>query len=225
MSGGGALEPGDDGLCFDHEAALEHLASADPMLASLIERAGPFTMRPDPAIEPYDYLVRSIIFQQLNGTAATTIHRRLLELLEVEEGMAPRPEQLLAADADHLRTAGVSRGKSAALHDLAQHHIAGEIPSMAQARDLDDEELVRRLTVVRGVGPWTVHMLLMFRLGRPDVLPVGDFGVREGYRIERGLGAQPTPRELTAAALAWRPYRSVASWYMWRAVDLARAGG
>jgi 3-methyladenine DNA glycosylase/8-oxoguanine DNA glycosylase len=178
-------------------------------------------MEPDDSIDTFEYLVRSIIFQQLAGRAAATIHGRVLALYGEAH---PRPADLLATTPEHLRSAGVSANKAAALHDLAGHAERGELPTAAQCADLDDDELVKSFTKVRGVGPWTVHMLMMFRLGRPNVLPTGDYGVRKGYQLTYGGDELPTPKELTAAAETWQPWRSVASWYMWRAVDTLTPG-
>ncbi|MCB0879110.1 MAG: DNA-3-methyladenine glycosylase 2 family protein [Thermoleophilia bacterium] len=208
-------------MTYDRTAAVEHLRSVDPKLATLIDAAGEFDVRPERVVDPYPYLLRSIVFQQLNGTAAATIHGRVLDLFG---GEVPPPEQLLAADVQLLRGAGLSGSKAASVQDLARHAAAGELPTSDEVGTLSDLELVDRLTAVRGIGPWTVHMLLMFRLGRPDVLPTGDFGVREGWRMLHGREAQPTPAQFRDAAEHWRPYRSVASWYMWRCVDLHRSG-
>lgn len=210
-----------DGLTYDRDVAVRHLRAADPRLDELVGLAGPFTVEPDPDLEPYPYLLRSIVYQQLNGTAAASIHRRVLELFG---GKVPEPRALLETHAATLRTAGVSAGKAASMHDLARHALAGELPTHDELPTMSDLEIVRRMTVVRGIGPWTVHMLLLFRLGRPDVLPTGDFGVREGFGVLHGLERQPSPGELREATDAWRPYRSVGSWYMWRAVDLHREG-
>lgn len=209
------------GLAYDHLKAVKHLRAADPHLDRVIGAAGRFTVRPEPETDPYPYLLRSIVFQQLNGTAAATIHGRVLDLFG---GNVPTPQQLLDTDAATLRTAGLSGSKSASMHDLARHALDGTLPTKDEVHGLSDVELVDRFTVVRGIGPWTVHMLLMFRLGRPDVLPTGDFGVREGWRMLTGADAQLAPAEFRAIAEPWRPYRSVAAWYMWRAVDLHRAG-
>lgn len=210
-----------DGLTFSRAAAIRHLRATSPELDALITAAGTFDVRPDQDLYPYPYLLRSIVYQQLNGTAAATIYGRLLDVFG---GEVPEPEVLLAADVADLRAAGLSAAKAASAQDLARHAAAGELPTHDEVQALSDLELVRRLTVVRGIGPWTVHMLLMFRLGRPDVLPTGDFGVREGWRMLHGLERQPTPTEFRAATESWRPYRSVGSWYMWRAVDLHREG-
>jgi DNA-3-methyladenine glycosylase II len=210
-----------DGLTYARSAAVRHLRSVDERMDRLITQAGSFLVRPEGGIDPFPYLLRSIIFQQLNGKAAATIHGRLLDLFG---GAVPTPGELLATPIEMLRTAGVSGGKAASLHDLARHMNEGELPTAEELPALSDLEIVRRLTVVRGIGPWTVHMVLMFRLGRPDVLPTGDFGVREGWRLTYGHEAQPTPAALRSATETWRPYRSVASWYMYRAVDLYREG-
>jgi len=210
-----------DGLTYDRGEAAEHLRAVDPLLRAVIDAHGPLDIEPDPLVEPFTYLLRSIVFQQLNGTAAATIHGRVLDLFG---GSVPTPHALLETSAETLRTAGVSGNKAMAMHDLARHALEGTLPVHDELADLSDLEIVERLTAVRGIGPWTVHMLLLFRLGRPDVLPTGDFGVREGYRLLHGLERQPTPTQLRAAAAPWRPYRSVASWYLYRAVDLHRAG-
>jgi 3-methyladenine DNA glycosylase/8-oxoguanine DNA glycosylase len=210
-----------DGLTYDRAKARRHLRGVDERMATLLRQAGRFTVEPDPDLDPYPYLMRSIVYQQLNGTAAATIHGRMLDLFG---GKVPTPKQLLATDVETLRGAGLSGSKAASMHDLARHAGNGELPTHDELPTLSDLEIVNRLTVVRGIGPWTVHMLLMFRLGRPDVLPTGDFGVREGYRMLYGLEAQPTPTAFRALAEPWRPYRSVGSWYMWRAVDQFREG-
>jgi DNA-3-methyladenine glycosylase II len=158
------------------------------------------------------------VYQQLSGRAADTILGRLLDRFG---GVVPRPDELAAAPEELLRGAGLSRAKAAALLDLARHALDGELPELEEIADLSDEELVTRLTRVRGVGPWTAHMYLMFGLGRPDVLPATDLGVQEGARLLYG-GVRPGPVELQALAERWRPWRTVGCWYMWRAVDGAR---
>ncbi|MBC7460069.1 MAG: DNA-3-methyladenine glycosylase 2 family protein [Thermoleophilia bacterium] len=186
-----------------------------------MDAAGTFTVRPDGGLfDPYPYLIRTIVYQQLHGKAAATIYQRMLDLFG---GEVPTPTQLMATAPELLRSAGLSGSKAAALIDLAVQTDAGVLPTAAEIVGLSDLELVDRMTVVRGIGPWTVHMLLIFRLGRPDVLATGDFAVREGYRLMQGLAQQPTPTEYRALTEHWRPYRSVASWYMYRAVDLHRA--
>jgi 3-methyladenine DNA glycosylase/8-oxoguanine DNA glycosylase len=205
------------GYEFDPQAATAHLSHVDAPLARLIEAAGPFRMPIRTMHSPFEALARNIIYQQLNGTAAAAIHARVLALAA---GSRLRPADVLDASDDALRAAGLSRNKLDALRDLAAKTIDGTVPSLARLKRMADEEIVERLTEVRGIGRWTVEMLLMSRLGRPDVLPVGDFGVRKGFSILYRRDQLPTPKELTAYAERWRPYRTVASWYMWRAVEL-----
>ena len=205
------------GYEFNPQTATAHLSRADRRLAQLIEAAGPFRMEIRTMHSPFEALVRNIIYQQLNGTAAAAIHARVLALAA---GSRLRPEDILELPADALRAAGLSRNKLDALRDLAAKTIDGTVPTLARLKRMSDEEIVERLTRVRGIGRWTVEMLLMSRLGRADVLPVGDFGVRKGFSILYRTERLPTPKELTAHAERWRPYRTVASWYMWRAVEL-----
>ncbi len=206
-----------DGFCYDPEEAVRHLRAADPVLARLMKRAGPFAMQIRKLHDPFEALARNIVFQQLHGKAAAAIHARVVALFGGEK---LRPEGIIAAPDERLRGAGLSAAKTAALRDLAAKTIDGTVPTLARMRRMTDEEVVERLTQVRGIGRWTVEMLLMFRLGRPDVLPVGDFAVRKGFALAYGLAESPKPKELTEYGERWRPYRSVASWYMWRAVEL-----
>lgn len=201
---------------FDPGEATLHLSRVDDRLAQVIAAHGPFTMRPSAEVGIYESLVRSIVFQQLSGKAAATI---LSRLLATWGGRFPTPAELLEADLASLRSAGVSRNKALALHDLSARALDGTVPTLAQARQLEDEELVQRLVAVRGIGRWTVEMLLMFRLGRPDVLPVADLGVRKGFQLTFDLDELPRPALMQELAEPWRPYRSVGSWYMWRLVD------
>jgi 3-methyladenine DNA glycosylase/8-oxoguanine DNA glycosylase len=191
----------------------------DAKLAALIDRIGPLELEIASAKTTFEALVESIVYQQLTGKAAATIHGRLCALFATKR---PRPEPLIEM-ADHdLRAAGVSRSKILALRDLARKTLDGTVPRVSELRRLDDEEIVRRLIQVRGVGRWTAEMLLIFRLGRPDVLPVADYGVRHGFKITYRKKALPTPAELVRHGERWRPFRTAASWYLWRAVDLAR---
>jgi DNA-3-methyladenine glycosylase II len=206
-----------DGFCYDPEEAVRHLRAADKTLARLMERAGPFTMEIRKLHDPFEALARNIIYQQLHGNAAAAIHARVLALFG---GVKLRPEDILGAPDEPLRGAGLSGSKLAALRDLAAKTVDGTVPTLASLRRMADEEIVERLTQVRGIGRWTVEMLLMFRLGRPDVLPVGDFAVRKGFALAYGLAESPKPKELAEYGERWRPYRSVASWYMWRATEL-----
>src|SRR5579864_6983330 len=169
---------------YDSDLALRELTAADPRLGKLIERAGPFTLRVASSQSPFEALVESIVYQQLHGKAAATIHRRLLE--------------------------SFSHIKSLALRDLAAKTVDGTVPTLARIRRMSDEAIIEHLTQVRGIGRWTVEMLLIFRLGRPDVLPVSDYGVRKGFAKMRRLAELPKPKELMAYGERWRPYRSVA---------------
>jgi DNA-3-methyladenine glycosylase II len=214
-------------LPFDPDEALEHLRASDAKLAALIDRAGPFTMKLDPLPSPFESLLESIIYQQLHGKAAATIHRRLREYF----GGDPAPQLLLDTPDEPLRAAGVSGNKIKALRDLASRTLDGTVPTHAAILKMSDTEILERLTSVRGIGPWTVDMLMIFRMGRPDVLPVTDYGVRKGFALTfqrlpktRALVATdlPTPEVMLRRAKRWAPFRSVASWYLWRACDLAK---
>ena len=199
--------------------ATRHLQAADPVLGALIKRVGPYREKPA-AYEPYEALVRSIAFQQLHGNAARAILARFVALHPDHE--FPPPPQVLATSDAAMRGCGFSASKTAAIRDIAAKAAAGLVPTRRAAALLSDAALIERLTAIRGVGRWTVEMLLMGTLGRLDILPVDDFGVREGYRLLHGLDAQPKPRDLAAIGEMWAPYRSVASWYLWRAVDLSK---
>lgn len=199
--------------------AVRHLKKSDAALAKLIEKVGPFKMQRDELRDIYGALARSIIYQQLNGKAAATIWGRIEKL---GASGFPQPHEILALDTQALRGAGCSGNKEKALRDLATRAHAGELPSVAEAHKLDDDVLIERLTQVRGIGPWSVEMLLMFRLGRMDVLPATDYGVRQGFQITFRTRALPTPKQILARGERWRPYRSVASWYLWRALELKK---
>jgi DNA-3-methyladenine glycosylase II len=200
--------------------ARRHLLQADPALAGLIRRVGPCRMTQEKT-ELYQALVRSIAYQQLHGTAARTILGRFIALFPGTE--FPTPAQILSTSEAAMRACGFSGSKTASIRDIAAHAERGTIPTRRSAARLTDAELIERLTVIRGVGRWTVEMMLMHTLARPDILPVDDFGVREGYRVLHGLDAQPKPRDLAAIGEAWAPFRSTAAWYLWRAADLAKA--
>lgn len=201
--------------------ARKHLRQRDPLLAPIINRVGPCPLAPRRGVQPWQALTRSVAYQQLNGTAATTIFNRFLALFPAAK--FPTPEQIVAAPEEQLRGAGLSRAKTAAIKDIAAKTIAGVVPDRRRMQKLSDAEIIARLTTIRGVGPWTVEMLLMFTLGRPDVLPATDYGVRSGFALVYGLKALPTPKEILAHGERWRPHRSVAAWYLWRAVDLHKA--
>lgn len=211
-------------LPYDPPEALRVLRRGDAKLARLIERVGQYTLKLRPDRTPFEVLLRSVVFQQLSGKVAHTIHQRLTALLPPSP--VQQPEALLRLDEAALRGAGLSRNKIAAVRDLAQKTCEGLVPDRRRLARLDDEEIVERLVQIRGVGRWTVEMLLLFWLGRPDVLPVTDFGVRKGYHLTFGRGEElPHPSAIARRGERWRPYRSVASWYLWRAVDLARSDG
>jgi DNA-3-methyladenine glycosylase II len=193
---------------------------ADPVMRALIAAAGPYRLRSEPADSPFRALIHSIAHQQLHGTAARRILERFVALYTPEP--FPSPGAVLATPEPTLRAVGFSFAKIRALRDLAEKTLSGIVPPSAHLHELPDDEVIERLTQVRGIGPWTVHMMLMFQLGRPDVLPVDDFGIRNGFRLAYGLKGMPTPRALAQFAERWRPYRTMASWYLWRAVELHR---
>jgi DNA-3-methyladenine glycosylase II len=214
-------------LPFDPDEALAHLRARDPKLGALIDRAGPFNLRLSALPSPFESLLESILYQQLHGKAAATIHRRVREYY----GGDPSPKALLDTPDEVLRAAGVSGNKTKAMKDLAAKTLDGTVPSHAAIVKMSDADIVERLTEVRGIGPWTVEMLLIFRMGRPDVLPVTDYGVRKGYaltfmRIPKSrpieAGDLPKPDVVFKRGKRWAPFRSVASWYLWRACDLAK---
>jgi DNA-3-methyladenine glycosylase II len=206
-----------DGYCYDPEEAVRYLSSVDSTLARLIERVGPFNMPIRRMHNPFEALARNIIYQQLHGNAAAAIHQRVLALFGKKR---LHPQDILNASEEALRGAGLSGAKLVALKDLAAKTLDGTVPTLARLRRMGDEEIIEHLTEVRGIGRWTVEMLLIFRLGRPDILPVGDFAVRKGFSRAYGLEEMPKPKELLAYGERWRPFRSVASWYMWRASEL-----
>ena len=205
----------------DFAPALRHLTTSDKGLARVIKAVGNCELESRHRGSVFQYLARSIVYQQLSGKAAATIHGRLADLF-------PRrridPETLLDLPSSSLRSAGLSRSKSLALEDLAKRDVAGMLPGRIQLKSMTDEEIIARLTEVRGVGEWTVQMLLIFYLGRPDVLPIRDLGVLKGYQKMRRLPDLPSSVRLERAGARWRPFRSVATWYLWRCleVDLPR---
>jgi DNA-3-methyladenine glycosylase II len=215
-------------LPFDSEEAITHLRARDTKLAALIERVGQFALRLDGLPSPFESLLESILYQQLHGKAAATIHRRVREIYSGD----PSPQALLDTPEERLRAAGVSGNKIKALRDLAAKTLDGTVPSHRAIVKMSDADIVERLTEVRGIGSWTVEMLLIFRMGRPNVLPVTDYGIRKGYALtflkvpkNRAIEAAdlPKPDVIFRRGVRWAPYRSVASWYLWRACDLARS--
>lgn len=197
--------------------AATFLATADERLALVIARTAPCPLRPKRLGSLFTVLFRAIIHQQLNGRAATAILRRVEALFP---GRRIEPAALLATPEDVLRAAGLSRNKLTSVRDLAARALDGTVPSPAAARQMGDNELVARLTGVRGIGPWTVHMLLMFDLGRPDIMPSGDYGVRMGYKKLYCRRNEPSPAQIERHASRWQPYRSVAAWYLWRVHEI-----
>ncbi|MBA3830462.1 MAG: DNA-3-methyladenine glycosylase 2 family protein [Chthoniobacterales bacterium] len=198
----------------------QELAARDPKLAVLIARVGPFTVEPGRVVRPLDALARSIAYQQLSGKAAATIFGRVRALYPGRKWFSP--ELILATSDEIFRGAGLSRNKIAAFKDLAAKTLDGTVPKHGALSRMNDEEIIARLTSVRGIGRWTVEMLLLFHLGRLDVWPVDDLGVRKGYAKTFRKKVAPTPKELLAIGEKWRPYRSVVAWYFWRALDLEK---
>jgi 3-methyladenine DNA glycosylase/8-oxoguanine DNA glycosylase len=206
-------------LPFDLRAAQTHLAACDAQLKSLIAELTPFEIDLAETQSPYEALMESIAYQSISGKAAATIFARVKAL--GTGGKAPTPTEMLRIRKPVLRKAGLSGAKILAMKDLARKTIAGVVPTLEQAGKMSDEELVERLVSVRGIGAWTVEMFLIFRLGRPDVLPIHDLGVKKGWSVAYGKKHMPRPAELLAFGERWRPYRTVASWYLWRAFERA----
>ena len=209
---------GTDGLEYDWNEAVRHLSKADPILTKHLKRLNGERIDVRAMEDPFLYLARSITFQQLAGAAARTIWGRVLDRFAAKGGL-PTPESMLRMPVPELRSAGLSAAKTAAMKDLATKALEGIIPHTKDLAKMSDEEIISRLSAVRGVGKWTVEMSLMFRLGRPDVLPVDDLGVRKGFDKVHGRRRPVTPKELEKYAEVWRPYRSVGSWLMWRVLE------
>ena len=198
----------------------QYLSATDPRIAALIARSLRYNIKPAPLIRPFDALAESIAYQQLSGKAAATIFGRVRALFPRRKYLDP--EKILATPDESFRAAGLSRSKIAAVKDLAAKTIDGTVPSARAIARMSDEEIILRLTEVRGIGRWTVEMLLLFDLGRPDVWPVDDYGVRKGFAKIFGRRKLPTPKQLMKFGEKWRPYRSVAAWYFWRALDVPK---
>ena len=198
-------------------AALQHLAAADPVMRRLIREHGKCALVPEKRRSPFQSLVQAVAHQQLNGTAAKTILGRVKALFPGRS--FPSPEDLLATPDELLRGAGLSRAKIAAIKDIAAKTLAGVVPDSRAIARMDNEAIISQLTTIRGVGPWTVEMLLIFKLGRTDILPVTDYGVRKGFALTYQLKDLPSAEELLAHGEKWRPYRSFAAWYLWRSLD------
>jgi DNA-3-methyladenine glycosylase II len=196
------------------DGAARALAASDPVLARVIDVVGSCTLQPDPQPDLFQALLRSIIFQQLHGKAATAIHARVVALMPT-----PTAAALQTLSDASLRAAGLSANKLLAVRDLATKTLDGTVPPVAVAANLTDEKLIEYLTQVRGVGPWTVQMLMIFYLGRVDVMPASDFGIRKAFSLLYRRGRPVTPMAILRHARRWRPYRSLASWYLWRSLD------
>jgi DNA-3-methyladenine glycosylase II len=201
--------------------AIKHLAGSDPRFAALIGRVRPFDVVAQPLLRPFDSLAESIAYQQLSGKAAATIFGRVRALYPKRKWLDAK--LVLATSDETLRACGLSRSKTAALKDLAARTLDGTVPSARALARMSDEEIIERLTAVRGIGRWTVEMLLLFELGRLDVWPVADYGVQKGFAKTFGRRKLPTPKQFLKIGEKWRPYRSVAAWYFWRALDAPEA--
>src|SRR5438067_7456411 len=202
---------------MNHDHAHRHISKSHPHMAQLIARSRRYEITPAVSIRAFDALAESIAYQQLNGKAAATIWRRVRAPYPKSKWLAPA--KVLATPDETLRAAGLSRSKTAAIKDLAAKTLDGTVPSGRALLRMSDDEIVARLTQVHGIGRWTVEMLLLFDLGRPDVWPVDDYGIRKGFAKTFGKRNLPTPKELMKHGEKWRPYRSVAAWYFWRALD------
>ena len=201
-------------------SALKHLATVDPVMARLIRKIGPCKLAHEPWRSPFQSLVQAVAHQQLNGTAAETILTRFKKLFPRRR--FPKPEDLAHVTDEQIRACGFSFAKIAAIRDIAAKTLDGTIPSSRKIEKLSDAEIIQRLTAARGVGRWTVEMLLIFQLGRKDVLPVDDFGVRTGYRVAYQKREMPKPKALLAFGKKWRPHATTAAWYLWQAANAAR---
>lgn len=211
-------------LPFDPVQAIAHLRASDPDFARLIEVIGAFRMELKPTGTLFAALAEAIVYQQLHGKAAATIYGRVCALCPDARG-GPTAEVIMRLSDEALRGAGLSRSKLLAMRDLGARTIEGSLPSFAALRKMTDEAIIDALTEVRGIGRWTTEMVLMFRLGRPDVLPVDDFGIRKGFIVAFRKRKMPTRESITARGRKWAPYRTAASWYLWRAAALEKMPG
>jgi DNA-3-methyladenine glycosylase II len=209
---------------MDHldSGPTDYLSNVDPVMRRLIEEVGPFMLKPKIRRSPFESLARAIAYQQLHDKAAESILKRFIALFPGRR--FPRPDELLGANVRSIRRAGFSRAKVLALRDLALKTLDGTVPTGREVGILDDHAIIDRLIEVRGIGRWTVEMLLIFQLGRPDVLPVDDFGLRNGFRIVYRRPMMPTPKQLLQYGERWKPHRTVATWYLWRAADREKQG-
>ena len=203
-----------------YQAALKHLAAVDPVMKQLIGEHGRCTLSPETRRSPFQSLVQAVAHQQLHATAAGNILARFKKLFPGRK--FPRPEDLAGVTDAQLRACGFSFAKIRAIRDITEKTFSGVVPTGRQIAALPDEAIIARLTAVRGVGRWTVEMLLIFQLGRPDVLPADDFGVRNGFRLAYKKRALPKPKALLRFGARWRPHATAAAWYLWRAADAAQ---
>jgi DNA-3-methyladenine glycosylase II len=206
------------GFGFDPKRAVAHLRKADPALAEVIAGVGPFAMQLKASRSLFGALAEAIVYQQLSNKAAATIYGRIEALYpRARDGFTPA--HIRRTDDDRLRGVGLSRAKVLALRDLAEKVASRQLPTLAEAHQLEDDALIERLVEVRGIGRWSAEMFLMFRLGRPDVLPLGDYSLRKAYATAFGKRKLPSPEALARAGEKWRPYRTVASWYLWQTLN------
>lgn len=206
----------------NHQEALDYLELKDKKLASVIKLVGPFVLEVDHMQSPYHALAESIVYQQLTGKAAATIFKRFCLLFNSED--CPSPQAVLKSSPELLRSAGLSQNKASALMDLSQKAVDGFIPSLEELEKMNDDEIIEQLSQIRGIGKWTVQMMLIFRLARLDVMPSNDYGIRKGFAKVYGKNKfkddLPSPKHIEEHAKCWQPYRSIASWYLWRSLDL-----
>ena len=202
-----------------HLRAINHLRSKDPRLAELIDQIGIIKLPARRSSDPYLALLETIAYQQLAGSAAKKIWERVIALFDQD---GPRPDKLIALSEEELRSAGLSRSKAVSMREIAARTISGQVPDVQRMKSMSDEELFATLTQIRGVGPWTVEMLLMFTLRRPDIMPVTDYGIRKGFQMLYRKRQMPTPKQILKKAETWRPYRTAAALYLWRIADSAK---
>ncbi len=202
-----------------NDAATQHLSTVDPMLGELIAKVGPCGLKPDHARSPFQALVQAVAHQQLHGKAASTILSRFIALFP--HGKFPSAQEVFDVDVARITGVGFSRAKASYVKEIARMTMEGVVPGKGQIKRMSDDEIIDRLTRIKGVGRWTVEMLLIFSLGRPDVLPVDDFGIRKGFGVAFRKRKMPAPEQVLKHGERWKPYRSIASWYLWRAADMA----
>ena len=202
-----------------HLRAINHLRSRDARLAELLDEIGIIKLPARRSRDPYLALLETIAYQQLAGSAAKKIWERVVALFDQE---GPRPEKLIALGEEQLRSAGLSRSKAISMRDIAARTLSGQVPDAQRMKNMTDEDLFAALTQIRGVGPWTVEMLLMFTLRRPDIMPVTDYGIRKGFQMLYRKRQMPTPKQILKKAEVWRPYRTAAALYLWRIADSAK---